>query len=79
MALANGIKAIAITDHDNTGSYAGAVEAAKDIDLEIIPGIEINTWYNTHEVHVLGYYIDPDDAGIQAVCKEHNCQRERQM
>ena len=52
MAIENGVKVIAITDHDNTLSYEAAIEAAKGHDLEIIPGIEINTHYEGHEVHV---------------------------
>jgi 3',5'-nucleoside bisphosphate phosphatase len=83
MAIENGLKAVAITDHDNTYSYKDAVEAAKGTDLEIIPGIEINTWWKKehkeYEVHVLGYYIDPENEYIQRVCKEHNCSREQQM
>ncbi len=79
MAIENGLTAIAITDHDNTYSYLPAMEAAKDTNLEIIPGIEINTWYQDHEVHVLGYYIDPDNEYLQSVCQEHNCARHDQL
>lgn len=79
MALENGLEAIAITDHDNTLSYLPAVEAAKGKPLDIIPGIEINTWWNDHEVHVLGYYIDPNNSYLQEVCQEHNCARHKQM
>lgn len=79
MVLANGLKAIAITDHDNTQSYLGAVEAAKGTELEVIPGIEINTWWKGHEIHILGYYINPNDEMLQDVCKEHNCQRDKQI
>lgn len=79
MAIENGLEAIAITDHDNTQSYLPAIEAAKGTSLEIIPGIEINTWYNGVEVHVLGYYIDANNESLKDVCKEHNCAREKQM
>ncbi len=79
MAIENGLTAIAITDHDNTLSYLPAMEAAKGTSLEIIPGIEINTWWKGQEVHVLGYYIDPENEYLQEVCKEHNCARHEQM
>lgn len=79
MALEAGLKAFAITDHDNTNSYLPAIEAAKDKPIEVIPGIEINTWYNSQEVHVLGYYIDPNNEDLQNVCREHNCARKEQM
>lgn len=79
MALEQGLEAIAITDHDNTQSYLPAVEAAKGTNMEIIPGIEINTWWKGHEVHILGYYIDPNNEYLQEVCQEHNCARQEQM
>lgn len=79
MVIENGLDAIAITDHDNTRSYIPAIEAAKGTSLEVIPGIEINTWWRDHEVHILGYYIDPDNEYLQEVCHEHNCAREEQM
>jgi 3',5'-nucleoside bisphosphate phosphatase len=79
MAVENGVKVIAITDHDNTLSYEAATEAAKGHDLELIPGIEINTHYEGHEVHVLGYYIDMNNEYLQEVCQEHNCQRHVQI
>ncbi len=79
MAIENGLEAIAITDHDNTQSYLPAIEAAKDTELEIIPGIEINTWWHDHEIHILGYYIDPENEYLQEVCQEHNIAREEQI
>lgn len=79
MVIEHGMEAIAITDHDNTQSYLPAIEAAKGTSLEIIPGIEINTWWKGHEVHILGYYIDPNNEYLQEVCQEHNAAREEQL
>lgn len=53
------LRAIAITDHDTIDGIAPALrEAKKYSDLEVIPGIEINTHYEGQEIHILGYYID---------------------
>lgn len=79
MALEHGLEAIAITDHDNTRSYIPAKEAAHGTSLEVIPGIELNTWWKDYEVHILGYYIDPENESIQEVCQEHHCAREEQI
>jgi 3',5'-nucleoside bisphosphate phosphatase len=79
MAVAHGIQAVAITDHDNTQSYLAALDAAKDLPIDIIPGIEINTWWQGQEVHVLGYYLDLDHPSIQAICQQHYCARQQQM
>jgi len=80
-AINYGLKAIAITDHDNTGSYAVACKAAEGSDLEVIPGIEINTVWEAHkqEVHVLGFYIDPYEVNLQRVIQEHRQKRLEQM
>ncbi|MCR4430588.1 MAG: PHP domain-containing protein [Tepidanaerobacteraceae bacterium] len=54
-----GLKAIAITDHDTVDGIQLAVdEAEKYKDIEVVPGIEINTYYKEQDVHILGYYID---------------------
>ncbi|TYP54323.1 PHP domain-containing protein [Thermosediminibacter litoriperuensis] len=53
------LRAIAITDHDTVDGIVPAMERAKKYPLlEVVPGIEINTYYIEEEVHVLGYYID---------------------
>lgn len=59
-AVAQGLKAIAITDHDIIDGCRPAIEAAAD-RLEVIPGVEINTEWGSKEVHILGYYIDLAD------------------
>ena len=51
-ALQCGLDVIALTDHDNVLSYdiAQKYACAKDVKLEIIPGVEINTIYKGYEV-----------------------------
>lgn len=57
------LDAIAITDHDNVLAYDIATDYVKKIgkNLEIIPGVEINTIYKGYEVHILGYFMDFDN------------------
>ena len=53
------LRAIAITDHDTITGIESAINSNDRPDeLEIIPGIELNTEFNGKEVHILGYYID---------------------
>ena len=62
-----GLKTVAITDHDTTDGLAEAFEAAREFpSLRIIPGIELSADVPGDEVHVLGYFINPDDADLQA-------------
>lgn len=55
-----GYRAIAVTDHDNTAGVPLAMETGEKLGIEVVPGIELSTDYEGGEVHILGYYIDPD-------------------
>ncbi len=67
LAASQGLKTIAVTDHDTTDGLAEAFEAAKRFPgLRIIPGIELSADVPGDEVHVLGYFINPEDAELQA-------------
>ena len=66
------LSAIAITDHDNVLAHGfakvHAEKRAAELNIpviEVIPGIEINTIYENQEVHILGYYMDSSDRGVQ--------------
>ena len=67
LAAKQGLKTIAVTDHDTTDGLEEAVDAAKDYPgLRVIPGIELSADVPGDEVHVLGYFIDPQDSQLQA-------------
>ncbi len=59
-----GLKALGLTDHDTLDGLTEAEEAARDVGLELVPGVEINTDALGDEVHILGYYIDRTDSGL---------------
>lgn len=73
------LEAIAVTDHDNTESLVHVQKAAEGTGLEIIPGIEFNTYLGPQEVHVLGYFIDPNDELMLDVIDKHREARVGQM
>ena len=58
---ARGVALIGLTDHDTMDGVAEALDAARRAGVEVIPGVELNTDSPAGEVHVLGYYISPDD------------------
>jgi len=59
-----GLSTIAIADHDTVDAIEPALIAAKEYDLEIIPGIELTAEHNKTEVHILGYFIDHKDKSL---------------
>jgi len=58
LAKLKGLDAIAITDHDTCAAIAPAIVIAKDMDIEIIPGVELTAELDDDEIHMLGYFID---------------------
>lgn len=65
LALARGLAAISITDHDTTEGTAEAREAAGNTGLEVVPGIELSVVDTERHLHLLGYYIDPENSEMQ--------------
>ncbi|MGB3138245.1 MAG: PHP domain-containing protein [Nodosilinea sp.] len=58
-AIAAGVKALAITDHDTLAGWDEAIAAAKsasDGELEVVPGVELSTVENGRSLHILGFY-----------------------
>ena len=61
-----GLRSVAITDHDTTEGLAEAWEASQAFPhLRLIPGIELSTDIGDNDIHLLGYFIDPDNPGLQ--------------
>jgi hypothetical protein len=73
-----GLHAIAVTDHDTTAGVAPARAAAAPLGLLVIAGTELTCELDGREVHLLGYGVDPDDAGLaQLSARRHARRRER--
>jgi predicted metal-dependent phosphoesterase TrpH len=65
-ACANGVRVLAVTDHDNTDGLPDALDEAAALGLELIPGIELSTDLGSIGVHVLGYFLQWNDPAFQA-------------
>lgn len=60
-ALAMGLEALAITDHDTFAGYDQALPAARSYGLDLVCGIELSTRVTGEKrssVHLLGYFFD---------------------
>ncbi len=58
-AAANGVHALALTDHDDVAGLASAQSAADAAGMVFIPGVEISVTWRGHTVHIVGLRIDP--------------------
>ncbi len=75
-----GLNAIAITDHDTSAGVAEAIARGNKIGIEVIPGIEISSWYGNVPMHLLGYWFRYDDEGLNSsLCKLQNARIIRNM
>ncbi len=69
-AIAKGITAIALTDHDTVDGLEEAIAAGEGHPIEVIPGIELSTEYEGKEIHVVGLYVDYHNEEFLARCTE---------
>jgi predicted metal-dependent phosphoesterase TrpH len=58
-ALAAGLDALALTDHDTADGWQEAAVTAAEVGLTLVPGLEISTWHRGRGVHLLAYLPDP--------------------
>jgi predicted metal-dependent phosphoesterase TrpH len=59
LAVDSGLSALALTDHDTIGGIAEAAAAAKEREIDFLPGIEISCDFSPGTMHILGYGVDP--------------------
>lgn len=58
LALAGGLRALALTDHDTLDGLPEARRAARGTGLEVIPGVELSVDWGPGAVHVLSYFAE---------------------
>lgn len=57
-AKANGVRVLAVTDHDHIGGIDEALAVGRQEGVEIIPGIELSVSHAEFEdIHILAYYV----------------------
>ncbi|WP_425801944.1 PHP domain-containing protein [Desulfitobacterium sp. Sab5] len=72
LASKKGIQALSLTDHETTHGVEIARKYKDNFKLKIIPGVELVTAFQGHEVHLLGYFNDSclENLSLQARLKE---------
>lgn len=74
------LSAFALTDHDTTAGVKEALDAGKKYGVEVIPGIEISTFYKDKEVHIVGLGLDYTNQGfLDAIGDEKVRRNERNI
>lgn len=74
LAYQNGVKAVAITDHDTVSGIKEAKETADKLGMQFFSGIEISV-QGEKELHILGYGVDPHNEQLLHFCKKNENSR----
>ncbi len=76
-ALRVGLGGVAITDHDTIDGLERAMNfiIENNLEIDLIPGIELNTDFGENEVHILGYFIDFHNEYLKKRLSEIRLQR----
>jgi len=61
LAESQGLKAIAITDHDTAAGTDEAMQRGNEKKIEVLAGIEISSWHGDTSMHILGYRFKHED------------------
>src|SRR5688572_25226870 len=64
-ARSGGLDVIAVADHDTCAGVREAMSALPDA-MHVIPAVELSTTLEGVEIHVLGYFIDPENERLRA-------------
>ena len=76
-ALARGLSAIALTDHNTVDGLPSFSEAGKGKNIELVTGAEFSVDFNGVELHMLGLFIRPEYfAQVSELMREVNRRKE---
>jgi len=72
-ASAAGLRALAITDHDNVDAYDRLPDDL--LGVELVVGVELSLTWARGNLHLLGYHVDPANSDLRAVLKRQQAAR----
>jgi predicted metal-dependent phosphoesterase TrpH len=65
LAAERDLAGVALTDHDTFEGLEEAAAKADELGLDFVPGIEFSAEYDAASLHILGYWVAPDDPAIE--------------
>lgn len=66
LASRGGVDVLALTDHDEVGGVSEAQEAAAELGVRLVAGVEISVTWAKRGVHILGLGVDPENTELVA-------------
>ena len=74
-ATSAGLTTISVTDHDTVAALSEVTEVAAVAGIRVVSGIEITAVDEGRDVHMLGYFFDPDSAPLGSVLEHQRALR----
>jgi predicted metal-dependent phosphoesterase TrpH len=78
-AAAEGLRVIAITDHDTLDGLSDAHAAAVACGIRLIEGVEITAVEGGRDVHMLGYFVDVANRDLREFLSAQRADRLRRV
>ncbi|TMN90402.1 phosphatase [Pseudoalteromonas phenolica] len=77
-ATEKGVDVLALTDHDTIAGVEPAKQfiADRDLNLELVAGVEISTKWESFEIHIVGLSIDIENTHLLNLLTEQQNKRE---
>jgi hypothetical protein len=75
----SGLVAMALTDHDTVEGCARMAEACQTLGIEFIAGTELTAEFEGHEAHLLGYFLDTQQAKLLEEIKKFQTVRQARI
>ncbi|MEJ2202550.1 MAG: PHP domain-containing protein [Gemmatimonadota bacterium] len=78
-ASRGGLFVVAQKDHDTTAAVSVGQARGVELDVQVIPAIEMSSTHDNREVHVLGYFLDLEFPDLQAYTARASDRRRERM
>lgn len=63
-AHAAGVQVLALTDHDSVTGVPEAAQAASELGMQLLPGLELSTLWKGFSIHIVGLGVDIHHPGL---------------
>jgi predicted metal-dependent phosphoesterase TrpH len=78
-AWSAGVRTLSVTDHDTMAAVREVTTVGVSLGLEVVPGIEITAVLTERDVHVLGYFLDPENGILDEFLQDQRNDRRRRV
>jgi predicted metal-dependent phosphoesterase TrpH len=79
LAKSRGIAALAVTDHDTVDGLPEAADAGEKFGVEVVNGVEMSVTLGEQELHLLGYFFDPENEGLRRHFEYFSIERKKRV